>query len=108
MVERGPASIRVCPQQARRNEALEPAAARMQLAPVAAHEVDHQQAGGWQALVEPLAGVDIAGSDQQLAELMQPWIMPDDQQHVDGAGILADELENGVRPGIIEPVLIAC
>src|SRR5215510_13557762 len=100
-------SIRVRPQQAWRDEALEPAAAWMQYAPVAAHEIDHQEPGGWQAFVETLAGIDIAGCDQKLTELMQPGIVTDHQQRLGCAGILAQELENGVRPGVVERVLVA-
>src|SRR5262249_60135484 len=51
-------------QRAGADEALEPPAVGMHLAPILAGEIDHDEAGGRQPLIEPLAGFDVARGDQ--------------------------------------------
>ena len=67
-------------ERARAHEALEPSAVGMQLAPVFAGKVDHGETRGRQPLIEPLPGLDVARGNQPSSGVVQPRIVPDQEQ----------------------------
>src|SRR3974390_3571650 len=71
-------SIRL--ERLRRHEALQPAGMRMQPGPAIYREIDDDQAGGRELFRQPLAGLDVAGRDQQAREVVQTRIVPDPQE----------------------------
>ena len=79
----------------------------MELAPILAGEIDHGQARGRQTLAQALARLDIAGRDQDARDLVQAGIVPDHHQRTGPAADFLDHVEDALRPGVIEPVLVS-
>src|SRR5437762_3993945 len=94
------------PQRARGHESLEPAAVGMELAPILAGEIDHGEARGRETLAQAFARLDIAGGDQDARDLVQARIVPDHHQRTGPAADFLDQVEDALRPGVIEPVLV--
>src|SRR6185312_17369207 len=98
------ASVRRGLQCLRRDEALQPAGPRMQLAPVVDGEMDDDEAGGRQVLAQSLAHLDVARSDQRQHHLVQARIVANHQQSMRNVGRALDDGEDGVRRCIVKRV----
>ncbi len=81
---------------------VKPTSMGMQLGPIVKGKIDDHQSGGGKFLVEPLAGLEIAGGNEQGCELLQTRVVADDEQSVDFGTAFLDHLEDGLRGGLID------
>src|SRR5215831_11851939 len=93
-------------QRAGADEALEPPAVGMHLAPILAGEIDHSKPRRRQPLVEPLAGFDVARGDQPPRRVMQPRIVSDHQQRSHRRRGLLHQRDDRLGAGVVEAVLV--
>src|SRR5262245_31536501 len=93
-------------QRAGADEALEPPAVGMHLAPILAGEIDHGEPGGRQPLIEPLAGFDVARGDQPPRRVMQPRIVSDHQQRAHRRRGLLHQRDDRFGAGVVEALLV--
>ena len=71
-------------QRFRCDEAFEPTALGMQLAPVVEGEIDDNEAGCRQLFPQPLSSLHVAGRDQHHREIVKARIVPNNQKRMRG------------------------
>jgi len=66
----------------RGDEAFEPAALRMQLAPIVEGEIDDNEPGGRELFPQPFSGLHVARCNQHYCEIVEARIMSDNQERM--------------------------